>query len=218
MIEIQHLSFTYPNQKEATFQDLNMSVPRGAYISIMGNNGCGKSTLVRLILGFLKPSSGSIQVATKKIRYVSQKNDFSQSGFPITVEEVLNAYRKLLHIKDRQEVDRVLSLVDMAAYKERLIGQLSGGQAQRIAIARALIGHPDLIILDEPSTGIDRRNQEYMYDLLKRLNTEEHITILSVEHNLEAALRNSTSIYHIHSGHGHLCTPQHYVEEFLSGQ
>ena len=149
---------------------------------------------------------------------MSQKNDFSHAGFPITVKEVLNAYRKVLHIKDASEVDRVLKLVDMMDYKDRLIGQLSGGQAQRITIARALIGHPDLIILDEPSTGIDRHNQEYLYDLLKRLNQEEHITIMSVEHNLEAALRNSTSIYHIYTGHGHLCTPEHYVQEFLSGE
>ena len=218
MIEIQNLTFTYPNQKEPTLHNLSISFKKGDYISIMGSNGCGKSTLLRIILGFLKPTTGTVTIDTDKIRYVSQKNDFAHAGFPITVKEILDSYRKLLGIKDKQEVDRVLALTDMAAFKDRLIGELSGGQAQRVAIARALIGQPDLIILDEPSTGIDRQNQEYMYDLLKQLNTENHITILSVEHNLEAALRNSTCIYHIHAGHGHLCTPEHYAKEVLAGE
>ena len=217
MIEIQDLTFIYPNQSEPTLHHLNMSVPDGAYISIMGANGCGKSTLLRIILGFLKPTTGTVSIKAKQVRYVSQKNDYAHAGFPITVGEILDSYRKLLSIKDAHEVDRVLALTDMTFAKGKLIGELSGGQAQRVAISRALIGHPDLIILDEPSTGIDRQNQEYMYDLLKKLNTEDNITILSVEHNLEAALRNSTSIYHIHQHHGHLCTPDHYVQEFLSG-
>lgn len=217
MIEIQNLTFIYPNQTEATLEHLNMTVPKGAYVSIMGANGCGKSTLLRIILGFLTPTDGHVHIHTKKIRYVSQKNDFAHAGFPITVQEILESYSHLLGIKDTAEIERVLALTDMTFAKDKLIGQLSGGQAQRISIARALLGHPDLIILDEPSTGIDRKNQEYMYKLLKKLNAEEGITIVSVEHNLEAALRNSTSIYHIHHKHGHLCTPDHYTQEFLSG-
>ena len=80
----------------------------------------------------------------------------------------------------------------MTEFKDRLISKLSGGQAQRVSIARALIGSPDLIILDEPSTGIDRKSQEGIYALLRTLNQEHHITIISVEHNLEMALANST--------------------------
>ena len=95
----------------------------------------------------------------------------------------------------------------MTEFKDRLISKLSGGQAQRVSIARALIGNPDLIILDEPSTGIDRKNQEGIYSLLCELNQVYHITIISVEHNLEMALANSTNIYHIANGQGHLCSP-----------
>ena len=135
----------------------------GDYISIVGDNGSGKSTLLRLILGFLKPVKGSIKRDTNNIRYVSQKNDFSHAGFPITVKEILDSYRKLLKIKNKHEVDRVLELTNMTEFKDRLISKLSGGQAQRVSIARALIGNPDLIILDEPSTGVDRKSQEGIY-------------------------------------------------------
>jgi probable metal transport system ATP-binding protein TP_0035 len=103
----------------------------------------------------------------------------------------------------------------MTEFKDRLISKLSGGQAQRVSIARALIGNPDLIILDEPSTGIDRKSQEGIYALLRTLNQEHHITIISVEHNLEMALANSTNIYHIANGQGHLCSPEQYACEIM---
>ena len=90
---------------------------------------------------------------------------FLMQASPITVKEILDSYRKLLKIKDKHEVDRVLELTNMTAFKDRLISKLSGGQAQRVSIARALIGSPDLIILDEPSTGIDRKSQEGIYAL-----------------------------------------------------
>ena len=103
----------------------------------------------------------------------------------------------------------------MTEFKDRLISKLSGGQAQRVSIARALIGSPDLIILDEPSTGIDRKSQAGIYTLLCELNQVHHITIISVEHNLEMALANSTNIYHIANGQGHLCSPEQYAGEIM---
>lgn len=215
MLSIQHLYFSYQGQPPYVLHDLNLEVHSSDYISIVGDNGSGKSTLLRLILEFLTPVKGSITRGTKNIRYVSQKNDFSHAGFPITVHEILDSYRKLLKIKDKKEVDRVLRLTHMTEFKDRLISKLSGGQAQRVSIARALIGSPDLIILDEPSTGIDRKSQEGIYALLRSLNQEHHITIISVEHNLEMALANSTNIYHIANGQGHLCSPEQYALEIM---
>ena len=215
MLSIQHLYFSYQGQPPYVLNDLNVEVHSGDYISIVGDNGSGKSTLLRLILGFLTPVKGSITCNTNNIRYVSQKNDFSHAGFPITVHEILDSYRKLLNIKDKHEVNRVLELTHMTEFKDRLISKLSGGQAQRVSIARALIGSPDLIILDEPSTGIDRKSQEGIYALLCSLNQEHHITIISVEHNLEMALANSTNIYHIANGQGHLCSPEQYASEIM---
>ena len=116
MLSIEHLYFSYQGQPPYVLNDLNLHIHSGDYISIVGDNGCGKSTLLRLILGFLTPVKGSIKRDTNNIRYVSQKNDFSHAGFPITVKEILDSYRKLLKIKDKHEVDRVLELTNMTAF------------------------------------------------------------------------------------------------------
>ena len=104
----------------------------------------------------------------------------------------------------------------MVEFKDALMGTLSGGQSQKIFIARALMGEPELLLLDEPSTGIDSKSQEEIYSFLKKMNMEKNITIVSVEHNLSAAISNSTLIYHLDKGKGHLCTPKQYAEEFLN--
>ncbi len=98
------------------------------------------------------------------------------------------------------------------------MGNLSGGQSQKILIARALMGNPDLLILDEPSTGVDIKSQKEIYGFLKKINQENGITIVSVEHNLDAAISNSTLIYHMTEGNGHLCTPRQYADEFLKNK
>ena len=103
----------------------------------------------------------------------------------------------------------------MEDYRNALVGTLSGGQAQKVFIARALIGSPDLIILDEPSTGVDMKSQKDMYSVIRKLNREKGITIVSVEHNLDAAVMNSTLIFHLADKHGHMCNPGKYVSEFL---
>ena len=98
---------------------------------------------------------------------------------------------------------------------DKLVGALSGGQRQKAFIARALMGEPGLLVLDEPSAGVDIGSRREIYAHLKRLNVERGMTIPSVEHNLEAALRNSTSIYHIENRRGHECSPATYEREYL---
>jgi zinc transport system ATP-binding protein len=129
---------------------------------------------------------------------------------------MLNSYRKLLKIKDKNAISESLDRVRMSEYKDALVGTLSGGQCQKIFIARALIGNPQLLILDEPSTGVDANSQKEIYGFIKKVNAENGITIVSVEHNLDAAMKNSTLIYHLSAGHGHLCTPQKYISEFIN--
>lgn len=172
--------------------------------------------MIRLILKFLAPTAGTITTQAKRIGYVPQRNDFSNSDFPITVYEMLNSYRKLLKIKDKgSEVDN-LKQVGMLDYKDALMGILSAGQSQKIVIARALTGNPDLLVLDEPSTGVDAGSQKEIYGLLRSINKEKGVTIISVEHNLEAAVINSTLIYHLAGRRGHLCTPEQYAAEYLT--
>lgn len=143
------------------------------------------------------------------------KKKAAVSGFPITVYEALNSYRIVRKCRDKSIIDRILADVRLLEHKHARIGTLSGGQLQKMYIARALIGEPDLLILDEPSTGIDIQSQHEIYAYIKKLNTESGLTVVSVEHNLDAAVLNSTDIFHLANGCGHLCTPQKYAAEFL---
>lgn len=215
MIKAENLTFSYRGSPPFVLDGINLEINSGEYVSVVGDNGCGKSTMMKLILGFLKPTNGSIENTAKRIGYVPQRSDSVSSGFPITVYEMLNSYRRLLKIKDKSVVSESLRQVGLSELSGSLMGNLSGGQAQKALIARALMGSPDLLLLDEPSAGVDIDSQRDIYAFLKQLNTEQGITIVSVEHNLNAAISNSTTIYHLHGGHGHFCTPQKYSEEYL---
>jgi zinc transport system ATP-binding protein len=218
MIKAEGLFFSYTGSPPYVLDGINLEIRGGEYVSVVGENGSGKSTLIRLILRFIKPSHGSIVSRAKRIGYVPQKNDFSNSNFPITVYEALNSYRRLLKIKDKSVIVKNLERVGMSGFAGALMGTLSGGQSQKILIARALMGNPDLLILDEPSTGVDIDSQRDIYGFLKKINQENGITIVSVEHNLDAAISNSTLIYHLKGGRGHLCTPRQYADEFLENK
>lgn len=212
MIYIEKLNFKYNNEKGEVIHNLNLHIEKGSYTSIMGENGSGKSTLIKLILGLIKPKGGSIKINTKKIAYVPQKVEGFNSDFPITVHEMLLFHLKALKLKDKNQINESLKTVNMLNYKESLIGELSGGQQQKIFIARSLIGGPELLILDEPSTGIDLKSQEEIYKIIKSLNKEKKVTVLSVEHNLNAALKNSTHIVKMDSKVGESYTIDEYKE------
>lgn len=215
MIKANDLCFSYTGLPPYTLDHLHLDIRDGEYVSILGENGSGKSTLVRLILGLLRPVSGHVEITADRIGYVPQKHEDANGDFPITVFEMLDSYRKLLKIRDKQCVVRSLELVHMRKYTKRLMGMLSGGQVQKVRLARALMGNPDLLILDEPSTGVDVNSQREIYAFLKECNRSRGITVISIEHNLQAAMANSTLIYHVMDGKGHLCTPKQYADEFL---
>lgn len=218
MIKIANLNFSYTDSPPYILSGLNIEIKDGEYVSVLGDNGCGKSTLIKLILGLLRPTSGKISITEKRIGYVAQKSDLFNSQFPITVREALNCCRHVLKIKDKDAVENALRLVKMENFRDALVGTLSGGQLQKVFIARALLGNPKLLILDEPSTGIDVKSQREIYGLIKKLNRENGITVISVEHNLEAAISNSTLIYHISKCGAHVCSPEEYANEFLNGE
>jgi zinc transport system ATP-binding protein len=216
MIRAENLFFSYSGLPPYILDGINLEIQDGEYISVVGENGSGKSTLMRLLLKFIKPTKGNISTRTRKIGYVPQKKDFINSSFPITVYEMLNSYRILLKLKNKNVITESLAQIGMSDFTNALMGNLSGGQSQKILIARAIMGSPDLLILDEPSTGVDVKSQKEIYHFLKKINRENGITIVSVEHNLDAAILNSTLIYHMMDGKGHLCTPQQYADEFIN--
>lgn len=215
MIKAENLFFSYTGSAPYILDDIQLEINKGEYVSIVGENGSGKSTLMKLMLKFLKPIRGSIVSYAEHVGYVPQKNDYTNSGFPITVYEMLNSYRHLLKIRDKWVMEESLQLVGLSDMRQALMGTLSGGQTQKAHIARALMGEPELLLLDEPSTGVDTDSQKEIYGLLKKLNAEKGITIVSVEHNLSAAVTNSTLIYHLAKGKGHVCTPGKYAAEYL---
>ena len=125
MIRAENLFFSYTGAPPYVLEGIDLNVRGGEYISVVGENGCGKSTLMRLILKFLKPTGGSLRTEAKKIGYVPQKNDFSNTGFPITVYEAMNSYRKLLKIRNKDVIQEALKQVGMTSFAEALMGTLS---------------------------------------------------------------------------------------------
>jgi zinc transport system ATP-binding protein len=198
IIEIKQLSYRY--EKESVLEDITITVPDGSFLAIVGPNGSGKSTLLKLILGLLKPQKGDIflfgQEISKfkdwqKIGYVSQKANSFNTGFPATVFEVVSSgLTKKLGLftffkkEHRQKVMDALDSVGMMAFSHRNIGELSGGQQQRVFIARALVSEPKLLILDEPTVGVDADNVHSFYEMLGDLNTSSGITLLLVTHDI----------------------------------
>ena len=215
MIKAENLCFSYAGSPPYLLGGINLEIQDGEYLSVMGENGCGKTTFIKLVLRLLKPTSGFITHKANRIGYVPQKKDIN-FDFPITVREMLNSYRKLLKIGDKEIIGECLERVGMASFGNALMGTLSGGQNQKIFIARALMGSPDLLILDEPSAGVDMGGQKEIYGFLSRLNKQNGITIVSVEHNLRAAVSNSTLIYHLSDGRGHLCSSAKFAAEYLN--
>ena len=214
MLAVQNLSFRYDAYSKYILEDISFEVKKGEYVSVVGENGSGKSTLVRLLLGLLKPTTGEVQQRASSIGYVPQKK-INLTHFPLTVFELLDSYRRVLKVKDRNTVYNMLEEVGLLGFEKKLAGELSGGQLQKLYIARALINNPELLILDEPSTGIDVKGQREIYAILKRLNQDSKITIVSVDHNLDAAVANSTVIFHIANGKGHFCNPKKYAVEAI---
>ena len=209
MIVVEDMSFAYG--KDNILTDVNLIIERQEYVGIIGANGAGKSTLMKLLLGQLTPTKGAVTVNAESIGYVPQVGFHAVNNFPASVEEIvmtgLHAEIGMFHFpkkEHRKKVKETLELVGMAEYRKRMLSELSGGQQQRVLIARALIQNPELLILDEPLTGIDKEAGEMLYQLLAKLNREYGITIVMVTHNMEQVARFTGKFYHVSNGNVHL--------------
>lgn len=206
VIEIKDLSFAY--DKQLILEDINLKVEKRDFLAIIGPNGGGKSTLLKLILGINPLKKGSISVLGKKpsqsltqIGYVPQNTNIN-TDFPIKVIEVVMMGhvegKRPLFGYGKHEVEcamGALEQVGMAEFAQTKIGALSGGQRQRIMIARALCAHPQILILDEPTSSIDITGQREIYDLLKVLN--EYITVIVVSHDISVILEYANKAAHV---------------------
>lgn len=195
MIEIQNLTFSYGNE-EPVLKNISLTIEKGDYLAIVGQNGTGKSTLIKCLLGVNKVKNSMITIEGEdinkyqnlKIGYVCQEkaNIFD---IPITVKEYL-----ALITTDHKLLERVIEQLDLSEIINQKIISLSGGQNQRVMIAKALITNIDYLILDEPITGLDQAKRQKFHDLLVNLN-KQGITIIIVSHHLDEIYEHVQKIY-----------------------
>jgi zinc transport system ATP-binding protein len=202
-IEVERVWFSYEGTN--VLADVTFALSQGEFLGIIGPNGGGKTTLLKLMLGILKPDRGRIRIlgqepnaATHRMGYVPQNTDLNR-GFPISVMDVALTGRlsrsrigRRYSEADREKVQEILERVGMWDYRERLIGKLSGGQRQRVLIARALATEPEILFLDEPTAGVDVDFHTDLYDLLKELNRE--VTIVVITHDIGVISSHMKSI------------------------
>jgi zinc transport system ATP-binding protein len=201
--ELRRVTFAY-DHGPAVLRDVDLSVERGEFVAVAGPNGGGKTTLLRLVLGLERPTSGEARVfgePTHRFRrrealgYLAQRSVLAIDA-PATVRELVLAGRlpraRLLGAsarRDRERVAEAIARVGLAAVADRPLARLSGGQQQRAFIAKALAGEPELLVLDEPTTGVDAEAQEALAELLDRLHRELDVTILYASHEFGAIER-----------------------------
>ncbi len=191
IVEIDHLTVKYPDVK--ALDDVSFSVNKGDFLGIIGPNGAGKSTLFASMLGLNTKYEGSIKFFGQDIRkskdylkqigYVPQKPIF-EKNFPATVKDIV--HMSLRDESNKNKIDEILQQLWIHELGNRRIGELSGGQQQRVFIAKALVNDPQILILDEPVTGIDQQSIELFYSILRELNSKQKITIIWSSHDLDA--------------------------------
>ncbi|HUG42419.1 MAG TPA: metal ABC transporter ATP-binding protein [Longimicrobiales bacterium] len=192
---------------EAVLRDVTFTVPEGAFAALIGPNGAGKTTLLRLLLGLRRPRAGRITVFGRPpgdrelgVGYVPQRTGVPD-GFPLTALEVVLMGRYRLvgwgrrpGAADRQAAGRALARVNLEGSAERRFGELSGGQQRRALIARALVAEPRLLLLDEPTAGLDPAAQARFYDMCCTLQREENITLLAASHDVDVVARHADMV------------------------
>ncbi len=193
VIQVEGLTFRYKNE-EPLIENLSFEVYRGEFFGVLGPNGAGKSTLIKLILGFLKPLKGSIKVlgkpaghaqVLKKIGYVPQRFSI-ESSFRGNVSELFRA------VAPKEKVGWIIAFLHLENLLEKPFFSLSGGEQQKVLLAMALTKNPEVLLLDEPMTGLDVHAQEHIESLLKELAKER--TVVVVSHDLGFVLRNAKRI------------------------
>ncbi|MDF1536326.1 MAG: metal ABC transporter ATP-binding protein [bacterium] len=234
LFDLDKISFRHGS--EQILDSVTLEVHRGDFLALLGPNGSGKSTLIRIMLGLARPDSGSIRImgrdlneftAWDRIGYVPQKATDLDPFFPASVREVVamgllphKRWPRFLSKGDGGVIDKALDLMEMRQYKNRRVWALSGGQQQRVFIARALVTQPEVLVLDEPTTGVDGATQKRFYDMLERVNREKGVTMVLVTHDIgvvtkhvnKVACLNQKLIFH--GSHDDFCESEQAITLF----
>ena len=214
MIEIQNISFSYPDAD--ILKGVGFTAERGEVVGLLGNNGAGKSTLVTCLNRIRKPKSGALYIdgenafqmgrneLAQTVSYVAQKNELTHT----TVFDCVLLGRKP-YIKwsvSQEDLDictQIMEQVGILHYQMRYMDELSGGELQKVMLARALVAEPKLLLLDEPTSNLDPKNQYEMMALVQKLSKEKGITVITVIHDLNLALRFCDKFYFLKAGQGY---------------
>lgn len=204
-ITCEHVDFGYENHDAVI--DLNLEIFQGDYLCVVGANGSGKSTLIKGLLGLLKPTAGTLTVAEELRRggigYLPQQTA-AQKDFPATVREVVlsgtlsrRGNRPFYSAAEKKQAAGNMERLGITDLKNKCYRELSGGQQQRVLIARALCATEQVLILDEPITGLDPSAIQDFYHLIRKLNHEDGITIIMVSHDIRNVITQANKILHL---------------------
>ena len=208
ILKADKISFSF-TANQIILQDISFSLNRGESLGVLGPNGGGKSTLMKIIAGLLKPDSGHLYFDEKEISsypsypyhlfsYVPQNSELNTT-LPVKVDEYME-FTFSLHRKNKElnlpadTIDRLLDLVGIAHKKKSLLSELSGGEKQRVLIARALINRPKILLLDEPTKGLDSNGQDQLLGLLEKIKAQDQTAIVIVDHNINQIIKNCNKI------------------------
>lgn len=208
VVTFEHVTFGY-NGSHAV-EDVSFSVERGDFVALIGPNGSGKTTLVKLAMGLERPQEGRVLLFGQDIRrfnswqrigYVPQFASAFKMRFPATVADIvrLGEYKgidptAIFRRGISPAAEKALKLVDMWDLRHRLITELSGGQQQRVLIGRAMVHQPELLIMDEPTSGVDKAGQEQFYTLIRHLRETRKVTVILVSHDIGVVLHEAEKV------------------------
>lgn len=210
ILEVKNVSFSYDGT-EFILKDISFSVNQGEILGVLGPNGGGKSTLMKIISGLTKPTSGDIFFKGKDIKemknypyhlfsYVPQTSELNVV-LPVRVCEYLDFSKSIFNLKDENIIDEMLDLVGIAHKKNALVSSLSGGERQRVLIARAMLKRPELLLLDEPTKGLDSNGQDQLLHLIEKIRNKDKTAVIIVDHNINQIIKSCQNI---------LCLNRHY--------
>lgn len=208
LISCKNLTMAYENN--IALEDVTFNIEEGDYISIVGENGSGKSTLLKGLLKLQDPKSGAIEfhngLKPTEIGYLPQQTvvqrDFPASVFEVVLSGCLNkkGLKPFYSLKDKKRALENIAKLGIEDIKNKCYRDLSGGQQQRVLLARALCATEKILLLDEPVTGLDPIVTLELYEMIKRLNRNDGVTIVMVSHDIASAVKNSDKILHMDRG------------------
>ncbi|MDY0345407.1 MAG: metal ABC transporter ATP-binding protein [Bacilli bacterium] len=208
---MKNVSFSY--ETHHVLDHISLEINQGDFLAILGSNGTGKTTLLKILLNELKPTSGNVTIFGEdikdlkdwtKISYLSQNATANVASFPTTVKELVASslhaelgWIKLLTKSHKERIRSALALVGMEDYQNRLFAKLSGGQMQKVLLARSLISNPKILVLDEPTSALDENSSQALFALLKKISIDKKTTIIISTHSKACSNNNCNHIVNL---------------------